>query len=204
VRPPTVTFIAGPNGAGKSTLTSGNLDFFSAFPLLDPDVLANAIRPDNEHQHPLSAGRDVLEQIQIHLKANRSFAVETTLAGKVYLQTMLDAHRLGFRVCLIYIGTSDVSIHLTRVAQRVELKGHNVPEADIRRRYKRSLDNLLIAAVRSDLVILFDNSETVLEASSQTAYRLVAIIDNAGEPDIQWMAPLPAWVLPLKKLLERP
>jgi predicted ABC-type ATPase len=155
VKRPSVTFVAGPNGAGKSTLTSGNLEFFSAFPLLDPDVLANTIQADAKNKSSLAAGRQVLQQIQNNLGNQRTFAVETTLSGKVYLQTMLDARRLGFRINLIYVGTADVSINLARVAKRVALNGHNVAEADIRRRYQRSLDNLLIAAPRSDLVIIF-------------------------------------------------
>jgi predicted ABC-type ATPase len=198
VKPPSLTFIAGPNGAGKSTLTSGNLDFFSAFPLLDPDALANAIQADNRGKHPIAAGREVLVRIQQHLKNRRTFAVETTLSGKVYLQTMLEARNLGFHVSLIYVGTSDVRINLGRVAQRVELDGHNVPEADIRRRYRRSLNNLLIAVRRADLVILFDNSRPILASGGGPAYDLVAVIENGND---QWFEPIPVWAAPVKALL---
>lgn len=193
---PSVTFIAGPNGAGKSTLTSGNLDFFSAFPLLDPDALANAIQADNKNKNPLAAGREVLERIQRNLGNRRTFAVETTLSGKLYLQTMLEARSLGFRVNLIYVGTSDVSIHVARVAQRVELEGHNVPEPDIRRRYQRSLDNLLIAVPRTDLSLIFDNSRPILENPGGSAYHLAAVIEN-GKPE--WIEPVPDWLGPLRK-----
>ena len=101
MRQPTGTFVAGPNGAGKNTLTAGNLDFFSLFPLLDPDVLAKPIQADNKNKHPLAAGREVLDQIEENLRNGSSFAVETTLSGKTYLQTMLDARRRGFKVALI-------------------------------------------------------------------------------------------------------
>jgi hypothetical protein len=40
---------------------------------------------------------------------------------------------------------------------------------------------------RADLAILFDDSETVIDESSQSGYRLVAIINNAEESDTQWM-----------------
>lgn len=193
--PPAITFIAGPNGAGKSTLTSGNLDFFSTFPLLDPDALANAIQADNKSKNPLAAGREVLERIQENLKNRSTFAVETTLSGKVYLQTMLEARSLGFHVNLIYVGTSDVEIHLARVSQRVELHGHNVSETDIRRRYQRSLDNLLIAVPRADLVLLFDNSRPILEERGGSAYHLAAVIENGNA---QWFEPIPTWAALLK------
>lgn len=90
---------------------------------------------------------------------NRTFAVETTLSGKLYLKTMLEARSLGFQINLIYVGTSDVGIHVTRVAQRVELEGHSVPEGDIRRRYQRSLDNLILAVPRTRFVAYFRQFE---------------------------------------------
>lgn len=188
-------FIAGPNGAGKSTLTSGNLDFFSAFPLLDPDALVNAIQADNKGKSALAAGREVLERIESNLKNRRTFAVETTLSGKVYLQTMLEARSLGFYVSIIYIGTADVNIHVERVAARVELKGHNIAETDIRRRYQRSLDNLPIAVRRSDLAIIFDNSKPISEEQARHTYQLVGIIEN-GRP--RWFEPIPEWAKPLR------
>lgn len=200
---PSLTFVAGPNGSGKSTLTSGNLDFFRAFPLLDPDALANTIQADAKNASPLAAGRQVLQQIQDNLRNRRTFAVETTLSGKVYLQTMLDARHLGFHVNLIYVGTSDVSINLARVAKRVVLKGHNVAEPDIRRRYQRSLDNLLIATLRSDLAIIFDNSRTIAEDSSQCAYELVAVINNVEKNETEWVHPIPNWLLPLEAHLQK-
>jgi len=201
VKPPALTFIAGPNGAGKSTLTSGNLSIFSSFPLLDPDALANAIQPDNKNKNPLAAGREVLERIEDNLKNGRTFAVETTLAGKVYLQTMLRARSLGFHVSLIYVATSDVNIHVARVAQRVELDGHSVPESDIKRRYQRSLSNLLIAVPRTDLALLFDNSKEVFQAQRGSAYDLVAIIED-GEP--RWFDPIPAWAAALRAMYGQP
>jgi predicted ABC-type ATPase len=202
VNRPSLTFVAGPNGSGKSTLTSGNLDFFRAFPLLDPDALANTIQADAQSASPLAAGRQVLQQIQDNLQNRRTFAVETTLSGKVYLQTMLDARNLGFHVNLIYVGTRDVSINLERVAKRVVLKGHNVAEADIRRRYQRSLDNLLIAAPRSDLAIIFDNSRAIAEGSSQHAYELVAVLNNVEKNETEWANSIPTWLLPLNSHLQ--
>ena len=71
---------------------------------------------------------------------------------------MLIARNMGFKIALIYIGTTSVEINVARVARRVIGGGHDVPEADIRRRYERSLANLVIAAPRADFMIVFDNS----------------------------------------------
>ena len=58
---------------------------------------------------------------------------------------MLDAHRFGFAIVQVYIGTDNVEINLGRIRNRVLAGGHNVPETDVRRRYQRSLANLSIA-----------------------------------------------------------
>ncbi len=66
---------------------------------------------------------------------------------------MAEVKQKGWLFYLIYVGINNVQISIDRVAQRVELGGHNVPEEDIRRRYTRSLTNLL-------RTVIFDNSTT--------------------------------------------
>jgi len=61
--------------------------------------------------------------------------------------------------------------------------GHDVPEEDVRRRYKRSFENLPIAIKRADHTILFDNS-------TEEGYRLIAILSTASN---QWFEPKPPW-----------
>jgi predicted ABC-type ATPase len=41
---------------------------------------------------------------------------------------MVQARERGFDVALIYVGTIDPSINVVRVANRVALGGHDVPE----------------------------------------------------------------------------
>ena len=67
---------------------------------------------------------------------------------------MLDAHRFGFEIVLVYIGTNNVETNLARIRARVLAGGHDVPEADVRRRYGRSLANLALAVKRADHTIL--------------------------------------------------
>jgi hypothetical protein len=93
----------------------------------------------------IAAARQVLKSAKEHLAKNASFAVETTLAGNSYLQMMLDARGRGYEVVLVYIGTGTVEINLARIRNRVLAGGHDVPEEDVRRRYRRSFENLPIA-----------------------------------------------------------
>jgi hypothetical protein len=99
----------------------------------------------------ISAGKEVLRLAKEHLARKESFAVETTLSGKNYLQMMQYARAIerGFEVVLIYIGTRSVEIHLARIAKRVRAGGHNVPEPDVRRRYLRSFSPGLRPGLRS-------------------------------------------------------
>jgi len=68
------------------------------------------------------------------------------------------ARSAGFRVNLVYICAEPLDVCIRRVAQRVALGGHAVPDADIRRRYTRSLANLPSIISQVDATRLFDNS----------------------------------------------
>lgn len=178
---PAFTIIAGANGSGKSTLTRWNRALFASIPILDPDALSQTIQAPA--QAPLAAGRQVLTIAAAHLAHHQSFAVETTLAGRNYLQMMLRARSQGYSIVLVYIGTDDVEINLLRIRHRVLAGGHDVPETDVRRRYTRSLMNLSKAVAQADHAILLDNS-------TDEGYRLVAVI-GAGQD--QWFRPAPRW-----------
>jgi predicted ABC-type ATPase len=187
---PTFTIIAGANGAGKSTLTSGNLDIFGSIPLLDPDAFTKVLHSAGTGIAAIGAGKEVVRLAKEHLERRESFAVETTLSGKNYLQMMQYARGIerGFEVVLIYIGTESVEINLARIAKRVLAGGHNVPEVDVRRRYVRSLQNLPIAAGNADQVLLFDNSH-------ELGYQPVGLL---GRSVHRWFSPLPVWAVELQ------
>ena len=71
---------------------------------------------------------------------------------------MRQAKSCGYSTSLFFVGTIDVEINLTRVAQRVMNGGHDVPEEDQRRRYPRSMANMRKAYELADQAVLFDNS----------------------------------------------
>ncbi len=64
----------------------------------------------------------------------------------------------GFKVNLVYVGIDDPTLSVSRVSVRVAAGGHNVPIADLNRRYARSFGNLRAAMGLADRVILIDNS----------------------------------------------
>ena len=184
---PRLTLIAGANGSGKTTLTHWNSDVFRAIPVLDPDMIARTLQSTSTAA-PIAAARQVLSSAREHIHEAESFAVETTLSGKSYLRMMLEARRRDFEIVLVYIGTENVEINLTRIRNRVLTGGHDVPEKDVRRRYQRSFENLPLAAERADHIILFDNSE-------EEGYRVVAVLGLSGN---QWFKSIPDWAAPFR------
>lgn len=64
---------------------------------------------------------------------------------------------------LVYITTKHADINVGRVAQRVRLGGHDVPQDKIRERWVRSMDNLPWFAARADRVVIADNSGDQLQ-----------------------------------------
>ena len=179
---PELMIIAGPNGAGKSTLTRL---FTADMPVIDPDAIARAIDPEHPESASLAAGRQAIDRSRAYIQSNCSFIVETTLSGNTYLNLIREVKAFGWITSLTYIGIDDPATNIQRVRSRVKLGGHNVPIADIVRRYERSLANLGKAAKIVDRLILYDNS-------TDARHQLVATIE--GDSTVIYMQELPSWV----------
>ena len=89
--------------------------------------------------------RDVVEVVLADtaaLAANRvSFGLESTLAARSLVPRLRDLiiHGYEFHLVFLYLPSADLAV--ARVANRVRLGGHNVPELTIRRRYESGLKN---------------------------------------------------------------
>jgi predicted ABC-type ATPase len=166
---PVLTVIAGPNGSGKSTLTA-RLAPEAKVNLLDPDAVAKRMDPGDPTRAAIAAAREVITRIRDYLARGESFGLETTLAGKNYLDVMEQARRIGFTVRLVYICLDRPERNVQRVSERVSRGGHHVPDMDVVRRYERSLINFRAALKIADEATAFDNSRSrprkVLEAQN--------------------------------------
>ncbi len=69
--------------------------------------------------------------------------VRTTLPGRSLEQHLRQARLRGYSISLVLVYLDSVGLCLQRIAQRVIAGGHDVPESDVRRRYRRSLVNFL-------------------------------------------------------------
>lgn len=177
---PTLFVIAGPNGCGKSILT--RTTWFDGIDLIDPDAMAQSLMTGT----PGQAAREALRRRQEAIRAGRSHLVETTLSGTGIIRHMKLARKESYRVELHFISLDSSDQALGRIRNRVELGGHDVPEADVRRRFVRSYANLPAAILESDEVHFYDNTDP------DQPHREVGIIrqgiwSNTPHP--------PAWVM---------
>jgi len=140
---PTCTIIAGPNGAGKTTFALDYLPGIGCNNFVNADLIAAGLSPFAPERERIAAARLFLREIQTYREKKEDFAFETTLSGKAYLRLIRNLQAEGWQVTLIYLFLPDVEFSLDRVKERVAHGGHNIPEADIRRRFPRSLYNLV-------------------------------------------------------------
>ena len=154
---PVLTIFAGPNGSGKSSLIR-QVEFEGRENLLEADAIARRMKPETPQQAGVSAGKEVLRRTAEYMRNGVSFAIETTLAGNWTTSVIAVALEQSFFTRLFYICLDNPERGIQRVRERVAQGGHDVPAADVRRRYTRSLANAgyVLQLVHQGLV--FDNS----------------------------------------------
>lgn len=147
-RTPRCIVIAGPNGAGKTTFAreflpreGGVIHFVNA------DLIASGLSPLKPELAARQGGRLLLMELNRLAGARANFAFETTLSGRTYLKLR---------------SLPSVALALQRIAVRVRQGGHDVPRADVVRRFRRSLKNFqMLYQDLADKWYLYDNSEPV-------------------------------------------
>ena len=141
---PTIYLIAGSNGAGKTTFAKEFLPHeVKCLRFYNADEIARGMSPLDPSAGAIKAGRLLLNEIRESIGRSETFALESTLSGKTYIRTFKHALSLSYELELHYLWLSSVEQAIARVRRRVRMGGHNVPAADIRRRFTRSLTHLI-------------------------------------------------------------
>lgn len=139
---PRALIIAGPNGSGKTTFAREFLTDEANCPsFVNADLMAEGLSPFHPELMVLEASRLMLEHIRRYVGQREDFAVETTLAGRTFINFIRQWQGMGYRTELLFLQLPSVELAIQRVRQRVTQGGHNVSENDIRRRYDRGLKN---------------------------------------------------------------
>lgn len=180
---PQLWVVAGPNGAGKSTIASGRLAA-AGLPFVNPDDIARDLprRPDGKLDE-LAAGKIALTRRVAHLTNREHFGIETTLSGTGPLRLIREAKTAGYKVNLVYIGLTNVSVSATRVGQRIAMGGHDVPSEALARRYPDTMKNLATALDIADRAYVLDNS----------GERRRLLLTRAGDQTKHRTWDMPAW-----------
>lgn len=152
--------IAGPNGSGKTTFAKKFLPKYAdCTHFINADLIAQGLSPFSPVVAAIKAGRLVLREIEEMSEKGVSFAFETTLSGKTYLALLKRLKSKGYQIHLFFLWIPNSSLALERIKDRVRSGGHNVPAVDVRRRFRRSVENFLGAyQPMLDSWMLFDNS----------------------------------------------
>jgi len=116
----------------------------------------SAFRPDSV---AIPAGRAMLERMRRLAAAREDFAFETTLAGRSFVPWLTNLKASGYHVHVLFLSLESADLAVNRVAARVRLGGHDVPEDTVRRRYARGLRNFVrLYMPLATSWQLFDNS----------------------------------------------
>jgi predicted ABC-type ATPase len=157
---PHLIVIAGPNGAGKSTtapsLLKGTLKVTE---FVNADLIAQGLSGFQPEGAAFHAGRVMLERIHFLAKKNIDFAFETTLASRTFARWIIDLRKTGYDFHLVFLWFPNEDFAVARVAERVRMGGHNVPEDTIRRRYRSGIKNFFSLYMPiADTWFFYDNS----------------------------------------------
>lgn len=157
---PHVIVIAGPNGAGKSTTAPAILQgALGVTEFVNADTIAAGLSAFNPEKAAFQAGRVMIGRLQQLAADQADFAFETTLASKTFAHWIQNLKQSGYTFHLFYLWLPSHEFAIARVAERVQMGGHNVPEETIRRRYHAGLKNFFAMYQQlADTWRIYDNS----------------------------------------------
>lgn len=139
---PSVVVLAGPNGAGKSTVAPALLhDAFGIDEFVNADVIARGLSAFDPDRAAITAGRVMLTRLRELAGQRATFAFETTLASRSFAPWLRDLRVSGYDLHLFFLWLSSADLAIARVADRVQMGGHFVPDDVVRRRYSAGIRN---------------------------------------------------------------
>ena len=198
---PRIQVFAGVNGAGKSSV-GGESFLATGAEFYNPDEAARRFRASKPALTQIEAnaaawqlGRTLLERA---IKNRESFTFETTLGASTIPRLLLQAAAKGIEVHIWYAGLSSPELHIKRVKARVARGGHDIPEADIRRRYEHSRLNLIHLLPSLAGLRVYDNSAEADPATGKAPTpKLVLHVERGRIKNLNDLARTPEWAKPI-------
>lgn len=174
--------IAGPNGSGKTTFANDFLVSYKA-KFLNADDIAKELSPDNFDKVRITAGKIFLKNLRNLINQNRSFVIESTLAGNYLLPVINHVKLKGYNVVIIYIFLENEDVAIKRIEERVLKGGHSVPKEDVIRRFGRSKSNFwnIYKNITDSWYLFYNSKYTFEEVAFGKQIDYVIINDNNFE-----------------------
>lgn len=164
---PYLYVIAGCNGAGKTTASYTILpEMLGCKEFVNSDEIAKGLSPFNADSIAVAveASRIMYKRIRELIAADKTFALETTLASRSIAKLLKGAQEKGYYVTLLYFWLNTPDLAVERVKNRVAAGGHNVTEVTVRRRYDAGIHNLFeLYLPICDYWMITDNSLSPME-----------------------------------------
>lgn len=170
--------IAGCNGAGKTTAAYTLLPtMLDCREFVNADEIAHGLSPFNPESMSIQAGKLMVGRIDRLLADEASFAIETTLSTRSYVNLIYQARKKGYTASLLFFWIESPEMAEMRVAKRVAEGGHNIPKETIYRRYTLGLQNLFRLYMPCvDYWVIYDNSMLLRAVVAEGGSRLVECI----------------------------
>jgi predicted ABC-type ATPase len=152
--------IAGCNGAGKTTASFTILpEMLDCREFVNADEIARGLSPFQPEKVAFEAGRIMLRRVDELLSRGETFALETTLATKMYQQKIRVAQQQGYAVILLCFWLNNPELAQERVKTRVLEGGHFIAPEVIDRRYQLGIKYLFAHYLHLvDEASIYDNS----------------------------------------------
>jgi predicted ABC-type ATPase len=165
VAKPQIFVLAGCNGAGKSSI-GGQAFQAAGIPYFNPDLAAREAistatalgRTMTQVEANAWAWNEGVARLRRAIAQRGNYALETTLGGDTIVNLLLEAVAAGLEVNVWFVGLDSVELHVERVRQRVARGGHDIPRADVERRYIRGRLNLIRLLPSLSQLVVYDNS----------------------------------------------
>ncbi|TVQ94237.1 MAG: Zeta toxin family protein [Chromatiaceae bacterium] len=172
---PHLVIVGGPNGSGKTTIAR-ELEHAHGLRYLGADDVAEELAPGDWERVRVQAGRLFLARVRAAIAEGRPLLLESTLSGRSLVGLIAGARQAGYRVSIVLVWLESADHCVARVAERVRKGGHNVPEAEVRRRFPRSLANFwhLYRPLADHWQLILNSGEAPLDVA----------IDKAGEVEV--------------------
>ena len=178
---PGVVILAGPNGAGKSTAATALLNgAFGVDEFVNADVIARGLSAFDPDRVAITAGRIMLARLDELAAQRADFAFETTLASRSFAPWLRNLKTSGYDVHLFFLWLSSADLAIARVADRVGMGGHFVPDEVVRRRYSAGIRNFfgLYRPVSTTWVLYNTSGAALVRVAEGLASETIGVYDK--------------------------